>query len=132
MRGFAAYVLILAVLTTTAIGVECRSGTETSEQPSGCHKLIKRPVVVLRGVGLKENWAVPNQLVCTKRLADGVDATTGSSGWVDVVDAEPPVAVMAPPIEEARESCDQRARMERPGRRGRKAPSIGYGVSVFW
>ena len=125
MRRFAAYVLILAVLTTTAIGVECGSGTKTSEQPSGCHQLIKRPVVVLRGVGLKESWAVPNQLVGTKGLADGVDATTGSSGWVDVVDAEPPVAVMVACIEEARESCDQRARMQRSGRRGREAPSIG-------
>ena len=87
MRRVAAYVLILAVLTTTAIGVECGSGTEASEQPSGCHQLIKRPVVVLRGVGLKESWAVPNQPVCTKGFADGVDATSDGSGRIDVVDS---------------------------------------------
>ena len=74
---------------------------------------------------LPDHGLVTEQAAARKLPQDHQVGAGHAAGRVHIFDAHDPGAAVGPSVEPARQRSDQRARMQRSGGRGRKAPAVG-------
>ncbi len=99
-------------------------GAGAGEHQAALHELVECRLVELAALALVDDRAVPLEAMGFEGGANVGTDMAAAARRVDVLDAQQPFAAGGAGVAAARQRGDERAEMQRPGRRGREAAAV--------